>query len=61
MRRVIAIVIIGLVMAIALTFLPRPHLNAANAERQPTNYFRQLQECGAVCVPIAAVLVVVTE
>lgn len=60
MRRVIAVVIIGLVLAIALTFLPKLQANAP-AERQPTNYFRNLQECGAVCVPLAAVLVVVSE
>ena len=61
MRRVIAIVIIGLVMAIALTLLPKQQPGTVEAERHRTNYFSRLQECGAACVPLAAVLVVVTE
>jgi len=62
MRRVIATVIIGLVLAIAFTFLLKQGTtNMQAGRRQPENYFRHLQECGAVCVPLAAVLVVIAE
>ena len=62
MRRVIALVIIGLVLAIAFTFLLNQGKNNMQSQRQePENYFRHLQDCGAVCVPLAAVLVVIAE
>lgn len=61
MRRVIAKVIIGLVLAIAIIFLLKQETNMQAVRREPENYFRQLQDCGAVCVPLAAVLVVIAE
>ena len=62
MRRVIAVVIIGLVMAIAFTVLQQKETPAKQTEGpQPVNYFQQLHECGAVCVPLAIILVAVAE
>ena len=61
MRRVIASVIIGLVLAIAITFLLKQDPNMQAERREPENYFRHLQGCGPVCVPLAAVLVVIAE
>lgn len=62
MRRVIAVVIIGLVMAIAFTVLQNKEANNPTTEGPPpANYFQQLQDCGAVCVPLAAVLMAVAE
>lgn len=62
MRRVIALVIIGLVLAIAITFLQKQETTNMQTDRQPPeNYFWHLRECGAACVPLAAVLVVIAE
>ncbi len=62
MRRVIAFVIIGLVMAIAILFLQKQRAARLQTERHaPVNYYEHLRDCGAACVPLAAVLVVVTE
>lgn len=62
MRRVIAVVIIGLVMAIALTVLQKKETpNTQTEGPEPLNYFQQLHDCGAVCVPVAIVLAVVAE
>jgi hypothetical protein len=62
MRRVIAIVIIGLMTAIAFTVLQSKETSPTPTEGpQPMNYFQQLQDCGAACLPVAAILMVVAD
>jgi hypothetical protein len=62
MRRIIALVIIGLVIAFAITQLPTKETRTTQTEGPPPiNYFQQLQDCGAACLPLAAILVVVAE
>ena len=63
MRRLIALVIIGLLLAIAfIQFFDLAKARPGKAERQPPlNYFQQLHDCGAACLPVAAVLVVMAE
>lgn len=62
MRRVIAFVIIGLVIAFAITQLPTKETRTTQPEGpQPINYFQQLQDCGAACFPLAVILAVVAE
>ena len=62
MRRVIAVVISGLVMAIAFTvLLTREESNPTTEGPPPANYFQQLQDCGAACFPLAAILMVVAD
>jgi hypothetical protein len=61
MRRVIALVIIGLVLAIAIILPAKQDTANMKTEMQLPNYYQHLQECGAVCVPLAAVLVVIAE
>lgn len=62
MRRIIALVIIGLVIAIAITKLQEKKARSQQTEAQPpVNYFQCLEECGETCIPLAAILVVVTQ
>jgi flagellar basal body-associated protein FliL len=62
MRRLIAVVISALVMAIAFTaLLSEEESNPPTEGPPPANYFQQLQDCGAACFPLAAILMVVAD